>query len=72
MYNDFKNGGEYMSRKSAMLDEDTKEKLNQVKEQLQLKNDNDAVLFLLSLYKESSQIPKASLELLLGLQKSSR
>lgn len=57
-----------MSRKSAMIEESVKNEFNIVKEQLKLKNDTDAITFLLSLYEESKEIPKATVELLISLQ----
>ncbi|MDH6374909.1 hypothetical protein M2444_006773 [Paenibacillus sp. PastF-3] len=57
-----------MSRKSAMIEESIKDEFNIVKEQLKLKNDTDTISFLLSLYKESKEIPKATVELLIELQ----
>ncbi|HCY5602912.1 hypothetical protein P4H46_09715 [Paenibacillus glucanolyticus] len=56
-------------RKSAMIEEPVKNELNQLKESLGLKNDTDTIVFLLSLYKETREIPKAAFELLVKLQR---
>lgn len=55
-------------RKSAMIEESIKDELNQLKENLKLKNDTDTIAFLLKLYKETQEIPKSVLEFLVKLQ----
>ncbi|MCY9732157.1 hypothetical protein M5X00_29325 [Paenibacillus alvei] len=58
-----------MSRTTATIADSTKNELNKLKEQLRLKNDNDTLLFLMSLYKNINEIPRASFELLIELKK---
>lgn len=55
-------------RKSAMIETSVKDELNELKESLKLKNDTDTIAFLLSLYKETREIPKSTVQLLIELQ----
>lgn len=59
-------------RKSAMVEDETKDALNNLKNRLNLKNDNDTVLFLISVFHYSKVLPKESVDLLLGLQNNQR
>jgi len=55
-------------RKSAMIETSVKDELNELKESLKLKNDTDTIAFLLSLYRETREIPKSTVQLLIELQ----
>lgn len=56
------------TRKSTMIESEIKDELNDLKKALKLKNDTDTIAFLMSIYKESRDIPKSSVELLIKLQ----
>ncbi|MEK4366428.1 hypothetical protein MKX68_28645 [Paenibacillus sp. FSL M8-0212] len=56
------------TRKSTMIEAQIKDELNELKKTLKLKNDTDTIAFLMSIYKESKDVPKTSVELLIKLQ----
>ncbi|WP_283657283.1 hypothetical protein [Paenibacillus sp. RC343] len=47
-----------MERKSVMVYEDIKEKLQSIKTELGLSNENDVVSYLISVYEHSDSLPK--------------
>ncbi|MDY8025665.1 MULTISPECIES: hypothetical protein [Paenibacillus] len=49
-----------MERKSVMVYEDIKEKLQSIKTELGLSNENDVVSYLISVYEHSDSLPKQS------------
>lgn len=57
------------SLKTLNVYEDVKEKIQNLKNELKLKNDSDTIKFLLDVYKESREIPKNAFKSYLELKK---
>ncbi|MNR66501.1 hypothetical protein D3C85_1900200 [compost metagenome] len=51
-----------------MIEDSVKSELDEIKNRYKLKNDSDTIVFLISLLKEAKEIPKTTVEVLIGLQ----